>query len=154
MTVPMEDRRKRIVQIIDTEVIASLEELMTRLSSEGIEVQKSALNRDIRALGLIKVPLGMQRFRYIVPRFDISGTDRATELKQAFQRFVRSVQLNGVYVLLYTREHYGVAIKSLLASLNKGEIQAMIADSDTVLILAVSLDAAHDLKDEMEDWLL
>lgn len=49
-------RHATISQIIETETIGSQEELRQRLEEHGVAITQATLSRDLRALGLVRVP--------------------------------------------------------------------------------------------------
>ncbi|MCF8009160.1 MAG: arginine repressor, partial [Halanaerobiales bacterium] len=49
-------RQLKILNLIKNEIISTQEELVERLKEEGIKVTQATISRDIKKLGLIKIP--------------------------------------------------------------------------------------------------
>ena len=90
-----QERQQKILELIAHQPIARQEELSTALMDVGISTTQSTLSKDIKELGVVKVPDGEGGFRYQVPGAFI-GTDRPALqgenlLRRELQDFVLSV---------------------------------------------------------------
>ena len=70
-----QERQQKILELIAHQPIARQEELSTALMDVGISTTQSTLSKDIKELGVVKVPDGEGGFRYQVPGAFV-GTDR------------------------------------------------------------------------------
>lgn len=61
------ERARKIRQIIAAGRIATQQDLVAALRRKGITVTQATVSRDIKRLGLIKVPEGDGRYRYALP---------------------------------------------------------------------------------------
>lgn len=80
-------RHLKILNIIKNEDISTQEELVERLHESGIDVTQATVSRDIKRLGLIKVPDGKGGYKYSLPNEKTYG-DIISWLKKMFQDFV------------------------------------------------------------------
>ena len=70
----MKNKRQRLIlELISSQEIETQEELAELLSQHGIEVTQATVSRDIKELGLVKIPTGDNRYRYGQPGERISG---------------------------------------------------------------------------------
>ena len=60
-------RHLMIMELIKNHDISTQEELVDRLLENGIEVTQATISRDIKKLGLVKVPDGYGGYKYSLP---------------------------------------------------------------------------------------
>ena len=60
-------RHLKIMSLVQDEDIHTQDELASRLEEEGIEVTQATVSRDIKQLGLIKIPLDNGGYKYSLP---------------------------------------------------------------------------------------
>lgn len=68
-------RHRKILEIIQKDVIETQEELAAELKRQGFQVTQATVSRDIKELRLVKAASGADRYRYALPGEGIfSGT--------------------------------------------------------------------------------
>lgn len=127
-------RHMKIQELIANEVVHTQEELAEKLRLAGFEVTQATVSRDIKELGLIKVPTKDDDYCYAVP-----GDVHRTNLRERLRRMARET------VVLYDSSENLVVIKTIpgnahaLASLidnsNWREIIGTVAGDDTILLV-------------------
>ena len=137
----MKDRRHRaILTLVATRPVHSQEELASLLESQGFEVTQATVSRDIKELGLAKVPLkaangSAAQFKYVVPS---QTANFASRLHRVVSELV--VQVTGTENLIVLRTPPGSAMM-LASAIDEGgwvEILGTIGGDDTVLVIVRS----------------
>jgi len=77
----MKERRQRaILTLVATRPVHSQEELVALLQRQGFEVTQATVSRDVKELGLAKVPIKSDRgdeiFKYVVPSAAVNYVSR------------------------------------------------------------------------------
>ena len=129
-------RHAAILRIVGRETVASQEQLRELLQSEGFDVTQATLSRDIRELGLAKVPDADGASHYAPP--NEGGSGMRPHLEQLLPTMLVSAE--GVGPLLVLKTATGAAQPLALALDGAGwtEILGTIAGDDAILVIARS----------------
>ena len=130
------DRQAAILEVIEEQVVGSQEELRHYLAERGLLVTQATLSRDIRDLGLARVP-GEEGARYVRP--ESLGVDEdkpllANLLPQLFSR----VDGVGPLIVLHTVASGAQPIAEAIDQEDFPEVLGTIAGDDTILIVTRS----------------
>ncbi|NMC38689.1 MAG: hypothetical protein GYA41_10235 [Bacteroidales bacterium] len=138
------DRILAIEKIISEEIVTSQEDLLKLLKASGIECTQATLSRNLRQLGVIRVPYGTGSYRYSIgegkPAF------RQPEPRLNFVPVIRDiVEARGLMVI---RTMPGSASSTAYHIDNSGryEIAGTIAGDDTILVIprdGISMQQVH-----------
>ena len=141
MTTAKRDRQTTILQLVESHVVDSQEELRRLLRQRGWDVTQATLSRDLRELGLARVPTA-DGARYIVPTATADAEDKAA-LASLLPSLVTSV--DGVGELLVVRTVIGGAqpVAAALDAERWPEVLGTIGGDDTILLVCRSA-AARD----------
>jgi transcriptional regulator of arginine metabolism len=123
-------RRKLLVELISRDEISSQNQLRKRLASLGFDVNQATLSRDLRELGIIKIPLGSTGSRYVVPGTE---TPSRRQYEETFRRLVLSVDVSGQLMVLKTGPGDAQAAALALDNMRMPEILGTVAGDDTFL---------------------
>ncbi|MDR0297838.1 MAG: ArgR family transcriptional regulator [Streptococcaceae bacterium] len=138
-----EERRKLLIQLIETIEIKRQEDLVEFFRARGHEVTQATISRDIRDLGLVKLAATNGNFRYA----------KATETQGVEQillsKSLKSVAVQGNFVRLDVAPGSAMRLKKNLLVRFESEIFSVLADDDTVLVVAVDTAAATKIQDEL-----
>jgi len=129
-------RRKLLLELISRDEIASQNQLRRRLTKLGFEVNQATLSRDLRELGVIKIPLGSTGSRYVLP-----GTEAPSrrQYEETFRRLVLSVEISRNMMVLKTGPGDAQAAALALDNMRLDGIIGTVAGDDTLLaVLAES----------------
>ena len=124
-------RHAAILKLVSRTRVASQDELRRLLNREGFEVTQATLSRDIRELGLIKIP--DTQGSYYAASADVES--RGPNLDQLLAMSLLAV--DGVGPLLVLRTPPGAA-QSLGVALDRAqwsEVVGTIAGDDTILVI-------------------
>jgi transcriptional regulator of arginine metabolism len=140
----MKDRRQRaILTLVATRPIHSQEELASMLEVQGFEVTQATVSRDIKELGLARVPLknggsdGNGLFKYVVPSATVNYVSR---LHRAVAELVTSVAASVNLIVLRTPPGSAMLVASAIDEAAWPEILGSVGGDDTVLVVVRSAE--------------
>lgn len=139
----MKERRQRaILTLVATRPIHSQDELVSLLERQGFEVTQATVSRDIKELGLIKVPIKGNdeeepMFKYVVPSATVSYVSR---LHRVVAELVCSVDGSVNLIVLRTPPGGGMMVASAIDEAAWPEILGTIGGDDTILVILRSPD--------------
>ena len=138
-----ERRRQVVAQLIRSRHIATQDELLGALRSEGFAATQATLSRDLARLGARRVsdPAGGTRY-------ELSPEERRDGL-DAVGRLVASVSCNGSMVVIRTHPGSAPAVARAVDLAQLGEILGTIAGDDTVFIAPTREHRARALADRV-----
>ena len=136
MTSTKRDRQATILQLVDSHVVESQEELRRLLRQRGWDVTQATLSRDLRELGLARVPTAGGA-RYQAPSAVIDAEDKAA-LSSLLPSLLTSV--DGVGEMLVVRTVVGGAqpVAAALDAERWPEVLGTIGGDDTILLVCRS----------------
>lgn len=140
-------RHAEILDIVRSSRVHSQESLRELLAERGVEVAQATLSRDIRELGLVKVPDDEGGSAYTVPAHVTDPTPTLARLLPALY-----LGADGVDNLLVVRTLTGGAqpIAVALDWEEWPEILGTIAGDDTILVILRSPDALDPTRSRLE----
>jgi len=131
------DRRQRaILTLVSTRPVRSQEELASLLEQQGFETTQATISRDVKDLGLAKVPMkddGAHLFKYVIP-----ATDRAfsSRLHRLVAELVISVKSSLNQIVLRTPPGSAMMVAAAIDEAQWPEIIGTIGGDDTILVIA------------------
>ncbi len=135
-------RQRAILSLIATRPIHSQEELAHLLERQGYEVTQATVSRDIKELGLIKVPLkngnGEPQFKYVEPSVGPTYTSR---LHRLVAELVTEVKGSVNLLVLSTPPGSAMLLASGIDAAEWSEVIGTLGGDDTVLVILD--DPAH-----------
>ncbi len=130
-------RQRAILSLIATRPVHSQEEVAALLEAQGYEVTQATVSRDIKDLGLVKVPLkngngsGTQ-FKYVEPGL---GRGYASRLHRVIAELVRDVRGSLNQIVLRTPPGSAMLVASAIDEAEWSEILGTLGGDDTVLVI-------------------
>jgi transcriptional regulator of arginine metabolism len=146
-------RQRAILSLIATRPVRSQEELAHLLDQQGYEVTQATVSRDIKDLGLIKVPLrngngaGTQ-FKYVEPGL---GKGYASRLHRVIAELVRDARGSLNQIVLRTPPGSAMLVASAVDEANWPEVLGTIGGDDTVLVILVDAAKLPVVKQRFDD---
>ena len=134
------ERQQKLLQLINGQVIETQEELTALLRGAGFDSTQATVSRDIKELGLTKIPSGGGRYRYAMPASP--GLDR---LSAMFRDNVISVEFAQNIVVVKTIPAHASAVCSELDAMTGADIVGTLAGDDTAFIVTRDTEAAGKL---------
>ena len=130
-------RQRAILSLIATRPVHSQEELAQFLEQQGYEVTQATVSRDIKDLGLAKVPLkngnatGTQ-FKYVEPGL---GKGYASRLHRVIAELVRECRGSVNQIVLRTPPGSAMLVASAIDEADWPEVLGTLGGDDTVLVI-------------------
>jgi len=127
-------RQRAILSLIAARPIRSQEELAHLLEQQGYEVTQATVSRDIKDLGLMKVPLrngNGQQFKYVEPA---AGPAYTSRLHRVVAELAANVKGAGNIIVLRTAPGSAMMLASAIDGAEWPEILGTIAGDDTVFV--------------------
>ncbi len=146
-------RQRAILSLIATRPVHSQEELAHFLESQGYEVTQATVSRDIKDLGLIKVPLkngngsGTQ-FKYVEPGLNKTYTSR---LHRVIAELVRDARGSMNQIVLRTPPGSAMLVASAIDEAEWPEVIGTLGGDDTVLVVLEDPAKLPVVKQRFED---
>ncbi|WP_084054273.1 arginine repressor [Desulfonispora thiosulfatigenes] len=145
-------RQKKVLDIIKDKIISTQEELAESLREEGLNVTQATVSRDIKELGLIKVAIGNDMYKYAFPIEQISVSEK--RLKFMFQEFVSSIDFSENMIVIRTPPGNAQTVASLIDGTNMEEIIGTIAGDDTILLIIKPKESVAEIIDYFNNLLV
>ncbi|MBR6316567.1 MAG: arginine repressor [Lachnospiraceae bacterium] len=137
-----EKRRQAIMQLIREQEIETQEELTAWLKKQGFDTTQATVSRDIRFLGLSKVPATGGRKIYALPRtVSDPGGKYAGILAEGFI----SCDTAGHMLVIKTAAGMAMAVAAAVDAMEFEQVVGSIAGDDTVMLAIKNEDAAVKL---------
>jgi transcriptional regulator of arginine metabolism len=147
-TVHKPQRHSEILDIVRNNRVSSQEVLRELLGGRGIDVAQATLSRDIRELGLVKVPDDDGGSSYVVPAHVTEPTPTLARLMPALY-----LGADGVDNLLLVKTLTGGAqpIAVALDWEEWPEIVGTLAGDDTILVILRSRDHLEPMRQRLQE---
>jgi transcriptional regulator of arginine metabolism len=132
----MKERRQRaILTLVSTRPVRSQDELAELLDRQGFEATQATISRDIKELGLAKMPIKDargQQFKYVVPGPE---SHFASRLHRLVAELVTSVRGTVNQVVLRTPPGSAMMVAAAIDEAQWPEIVGTLGGDDTILII-------------------
>jgi transcriptional regulator of arginine metabolism len=142
-------RRQAIVELIAAHRIGSQAELAQHLRRRGFQATQATLSRDLKALGVGKVPVG-DRTCYQLPGPSRDVLD-ARRQQLEFAAFVQEVRLVQNLALVRTPPGNANGVARAIDLQGWTEVAGSLAGDDTVLVVTGSPAAARRFRQRLGD---
>lgn len=133
-------RHSKLLSIINSKDIQTQEALLQELKNDGFNVTQATVSRDIKELGLIKIPIGGNAYKYALPGAAKPDSDKHIAM---FSDAVISVNFALHTVVVKSFPGMAPAVAASLDSMIDTEILGSVAGDDTVLIITESPEKAE-----------
>jgi transcriptional regulator of arginine metabolism len=140
------DRQDAVLQLISTRQIGSQEELKQLLVARGLEVTQATLSRDLRDLGVVRVPTESGA-KYMLP--EMLGEESKPSLDSLLPQLFSRVDGVGELVVLHTLPSGAQPIAEALDSQGWPEVMGTIAGENTILIVCRSAETRATLTERL-----
>lgn len=136
-------RQSKIVKIVRQTAVHTHDELITALNREGFNVTQATVSRDIKELGLIKVPSPDGASVYSLPEV---ARETNTARIEMISDTVRNITAALHTIVINTMPGMAPAVASSIDTTMSGDIIGSVAGDDTVLVIAESIAKAEELE--------
>lgn len=139
------ERLEKIRRFVTDYQIGTQEEIVEHLREAGISATQATVSRDIKELGIVKIPLKDNTYIYELPK-----------------SIVRSLQLAENNIVHAERMEYminlqvipgnTIFVKSQLMTVFSDQIFSCIADDNSILMVLRSEETAKDIFEQVKNW--
>jgi len=128
-----EARRRLILALLRGEKIHSQEELQQRLRREGWDVTQATLSRDLKFLGVARVPDPAEGYVYAVK--EEAEPAQEPYLRDDLVRGILEVHFSANLVVIKTKLGHGHSVAHAIDLLGIPEVLGTIGGEDTLLVV-------------------
>ena len=141
---PKASRHRAILELVRTRVIRTQDDLVDALRRRRLAVTQATVSRDIRELGLVRVP-GNGGARYVAPAAELDAGAADTRVRRALREHVQSLEFVDLLGIAHTAPGSASLVAAAIDAGRFDEVAGTVAGDDTVLIVARSRPAAQRL---------
>jgi len=128
-------RQARIRELLQRLDVETHEKLAEVLQGEAIEVSQSTLSKDLRELGVVRVPRPDGGFRYTLPEAGATLRDRHL-LARELRDYVSEVDRADNIVVVRTASGHAQSVCEVIDRSEWPELMGTIAGDNTIFLLA------------------
>lgn len=143
------NRQAMIVAIIKEKVIGTQEELGEVLKARGVLVTQATLSRDIKELGLIKIPTLEGYYRYSLPQ-DRTPGDLMRRAQRMLDDAVVSIDAAENLIVIKTMSGTAQGVAAAFDELEWPEVVGTVAGDNTILVVVRSKDHTAEVLDRLQ----
>ena len=140
-------RQNAIIKIVKTKPVRTHDELIAELFNEGYRVTQATVSRDIKELGLIKVPSVNGTSVYSVPEpMNVVTPTRIDMVSDSVKEINTALHT----VVINTFPGMASAVAAAIDGALKNDILGSIAGDDTVLVITRSESIAMETENRIK----
>ena len=143
-------RHLEIMELVKKEEIRTQDELAKLLKEQGIDVTQATVSRDIKQLGLIKIPIsGGEDYKYSLPPKHKEKVNIISRMRRMFQDSVIDIDYSENLVVVNTLPGTAQGIAALIDNSDLDNIIGSIAGDDTIMLIVKPKDAVENVLKEL-----
>ena len=139
------ERLEKIRRFVTDYQIGTQEEIVEHLREAGISATQATVSRDIKELGIVKIPLKDNTYIYELPKSIVRS------LQLAENNIVHAERM-GYMINLQVIPGNTIFVKSQLMTVFSDQIFSCIADDDSILMVLRSEETAKDIFEQVKNW--
>jgi transcriptional regulator of arginine metabolism len=136
------ERQAAILELIGAHDVASQEELRKLLEHRGVSVTQATLSRDLRELGVVRVP-GEDGAHYALPQ-TVAG-EAIPSLETLLPQLFSSIDGVGELIVLHTRVSGAQPVSEAIDAAGWREVLGTVAGENTILVVCRSAQARQEV---------
>ena len=137
-------RQRAILELVRTRTIRTQEELVEQLRRRHLAVTQATVSRDIRELGLLRVP-GDGGARYVAAAAEVDERASRRRLHNALSEHTQGIEFVDLLGVVHAQPGSASLVAAAIDRARFDELAGSIAGDDTVLLIARSRPAAQRL---------
>ena len=138
-------RLEKIRRFVTDYQIGTQEEIVEHLKEAGISATQATVSRDIKELGIVKIPLKNNTYIYELPKSIVKSLQLA-------ENNIEGSQVMGNMLNLNVIPGNTVFVKGQLVAAFSDKIFSCIADDNSILIVAKTEEAAKEISEQVKKW--
>ena len=139
------ERLEKIRRFVTDYQIGTQEEIVEHLREAGISATQATVSRDIKELGIVKIPLKDNTYIYELPKSIVRS------LQLAENNIIHAERM-GHMINLQVIPGNTIFVKSQLMTVFSDQIFSCIADDHSILMVLRSKEAAKDIFEQVKNW--
>lgn len=139
------ERLEKIRRFVTDYQIGTQEEIVEHLREAGISATQATVSRDIKELGIVKIPLKDNTYIYELPKSIVRS------LQLAENNIVHAERM-GHMINLQVIPGNTIFVKSQLMTVFSNQIFSCIADDNSILMVLRSEETAKDIFEQVKNW--
>ena len=139
------ERLEKIRRFVTDYQIGTQEEIVEHLKEAGISATQATVSRDIKELGIVKIPLKNNTYIYELPKSIVKSL-------QLTENNIEDSQVMGNMLNLDVIPGNTVFVKGQLVAAFSDKIFSCIADDNSILIVAKTEEAAKEISEQVKKW--
>ena len=139
------ERLEKIRRFVTDYQIGTQEEIVEHLREAGISATQATVSRDIKELGIVKIPLKDNTYIYELPKSVVRS------LQLAENNIVHAERM-GYMINLQVIPGNTIFVKSQLMTVFSDQIFGCIADDNSILMVLRSEETAKDIFEQVKNW--
>ena len=139
------ERLEKIRRFVTDYQIGTQEEIVEHLKEAGISATQATVSRDIKELGIVKIPLKNNKYIYELPKTIVRSLQLAENNIVGSERMGNMINLDVI-------PGNTIFVKSQLVEAFSEQIFSCLADDDSILIVAKTVGAAEEIVEQVKKW--
>ena len=139
------ERLEKIRRFVTDYQIGTQEEIVEHLREAGISATQATVSRDIKELGIVKIPLKDNTYIYELPKSIVRSLQLAENNIIHAERMAHMINLQVI-------PGNTIFVKSQLMTVFSDQIFSCIADDNSILMVLRSEEAAKDIFEQVKNW--
>ena len=139
------ERLEKIRRFVTDYQIGTQEEIVEHLREAGISATQATVSRDIKELGIVKIPLKDNTYIYELPKSIVRSLQLA-------ENNIVHAERTGYMINLQVIPGNTVFVKSQLLTVFSDQIFSCIADDNSIFMVLRSEETAKDIFEQVKNW--
>ena len=139
------ERLEKIRRFVTDYQIGTQEEIVEHLREAGISATQATVSRDIKELGIVKIPLKDNTYIYELPKSIVRSLQLA-------ENNIIDCERMGNMINLQIIPGNTVSVKSQLTDAFSDQIFSCIADDNSILMVFRSEETAKEIFEQVKNW--
>ena len=139
------ERLEKIRRFVTDYQIGTQEEIVEHLREAGISATQATVSRDIKELGIVKIPLKDNTYIYELPKSVVRSLQLA-------ENNIVHAERTGYMINLQVIPGNTIFVKSQLMTVFSDQIFSCIADDNSILMVLRSEETAKDIFEQVKNW--
>lgn len=139
------ERLEKIRRFVTDYQIGTQEEIVEHLREAGISATQATVSRDIKELGIVKIPLKDNTYIYELPKSIVRSLQLAENNIIHAERMAHMINLQVI-------PGNTIFVKSQLMTVFSDQIFSCIADDNSILMVLRSEETAKDIFEQVKNW--
>ena len=139
------ERLEKIRRFVTDYQIGTQEEIVEHLKEAGISATQATVSRDIKELGIVKIPLKDNTYIYELPKSIVRS------LQLAENNIIHAERM-GHMINLQVIPGNTIFVKSQLMTVFSDQIFSCIADDNSILMVLRSEETAKNIFEQVKNW--